>query len=106
MALAELPLYSPSFYTFTTLLDGTRWRFEGEWSDRLRVIHMSLFDTDDNPVVLGQALQIGSGYNWQSRGGPSGTFVVVGPPNQEGYSRDDVVSRRVRWLYIYDGVEP
>lgn len=90
MAYVRLPLFQDSFFEYRTQLDGVAFRFEGEWSDRLGCIHLSVYDANDEPIIQGQALRPGSFFTYAPFGGPSGYFLVLGPSQSGKYTREDV----------------
>lgn len=51
-----LPLFSDPIYDYTFALQGDSYKLEFSYNERAKIYFISLYDAEDNPIVLGGAL--------------------------------------------------
>lgn len=52
----SLPLYSDPDYTYAVALQGVSYNLEFIYNERTQLYSLSLYDQDNDPIVLGEAL--------------------------------------------------
>lgn len=51
-----LPLFSDAYYTYTVAFQGNSYILEFVYNERSSLYFINLYDADNNPMVLGEAL--------------------------------------------------
>ncbi|WP_443698905.1 phage baseplate plug family protein [Pseudomonas sp.] len=51
-----LPLFPDASYTYPIALEGVSYNLEFLYNERASLYYISLYDSDSNPIVLGEAL--------------------------------------------------
>ena len=97
MALFEIPIDSTdASYQLRTEVDGSVYILRFDWNSRLEMWHMSVYDADESPIVIGQAMVVN--YNFMNKFKderlPVGVWVLldVFEKNQDA-GREDLGSR-------------
>lgn len=52
----SLPLFPDAYYTYGIALQGVSYILEFTYNERAQLYFLSLYDADNNPIVLGEAL--------------------------------------------------
>ena len=52
----EMPLFSDTYYTYAMAFEGNSYNLEFIYSERTQLYHISLYDAEQNPIVVGAGL--------------------------------------------------
>jgi len=99
---------SPSF-TEEVTIDGVVYLFEFNWNSRGEFWSMSIYDRDQNPLVLGIRMVIFHELIGQfvDRGLPPGELYVIDPSeDMTELEQDDLLSRAYLLYFEEDELEP
>lgn len=102
----NLPLFPDIFYTYTTVLEDKTFVLSFLWLSRLNEWTWSMYDEDNNPLMVGRVLTYNYLIDPPLESGLTGVFILL--PNMETVGKyEDLkynLSEYYSFQYVYEPV--